>query len=227
MTAQSRASSEPSISIRVPLLRVADVVDGDVVVLAPEERHGVEALAPAEDVARRRLALAFGDHPVLDADPIARVRIGPARDVAGGEDAGRAGLEVLVDGDAAVDREAGLSRPASIAGRTPTPRTTKSASSVVPSLSVTVRPSTRRDRLAQVEHDAVRLVELPDEAADLRPHDALQRRAVGRDDVDLDAARAQRRGDLQADEAGADDDHARRRCRAWATIARLSANERR
>ena len=36
---------------------------------------------------------------------VAGVRIGPARDVAGREDAGRAGLEVLVHGDAAVDRQ--------------------------------------------------------------------------------------------------------------------------
>ena len=75
--------------------------------LAPEEGHGVEGLALAQHVARRGLALALGHDPVLDADRLAAVRIGPARDVAGGEDAGRAGLEILVDHDAAVDREPG------------------------------------------------------------------------------------------------------------------------
>jgi hypothetical protein len=84
--------------------------------LAPEEGHGVEAFAAAEDVARRRLALALGHDPVLDADALAAVRIGPARDVAGGEDAGGTGLEILVDGDALVGGEAdGLGR--AVAGR--------------------------------------------------------------------------------------------------------------
>src|SRR6185295_19334488 len=69
--------------------------------------HGVETLAAAQDVARRRLALALGDDPVLDADALAAVRIGPARDVAGGVEAGRAGLEVFVDREALVGGEAG------------------------------------------------------------------------------------------------------------------------
>ena len=41
---------------------------------------------------RGGLALALRDDPVLDADRLAAVRVGPARDVARGEDAGRAGL---------------------------------------------------------------------------------------------------------------------------------------
>src|SRR5262249_51247002 len=90
---------------RIPLLRVPDIVDGDVVMLAPEERHRVEPLAAAEHVARGHLALPFGDDPMLDANPIAAVRVRPSRDVAGGEDAGRARFEVLVHRDAAVHRE--------------------------------------------------------------------------------------------------------------------------
>src|SRR6185369_10641299 len=43
----------------VPVLGVADVADGHVVVLAPEERHGVERLVAAQDVPRRRLSLAL------------------------------------------------------------------------------------------------------------------------------------------------------------------------
>src|SRR5205085_9977067 len=74
-----------------PARRVAHVRDREVVLLGPEERYGVEALGPAEQVARGRLALAFGHHPVLDADALARQRIGPACDVAGGVDARRAG----------------------------------------------------------------------------------------------------------------------------------------
>ena len=52
----------------VPLFRVADIVDGNVVVLAPEERHGLETFGEAEHVASGDLALAFGDHPMLDPD---------------------------------------------------------------------------------------------------------------------------------------------------------------
>src|SRR5262245_40745138 len=74
--------------------------------LAPKEGHGCELLAKAEHVERRRLALALGDHPVLDPDRLARMRIGPARDVAGGEDPRRAGLEIRIDRHTAIDREA-------------------------------------------------------------------------------------------------------------------------
>src|SRR5438067_1197566 len=91
----------------IPGLGVADVVDRDVVVLAPEEGHRVESLAASQHVAGRRLALPFGDHPVLHANAVAGVRIGPSRDIAGGEDARHAGFEVLVDGDPPVDREPG------------------------------------------------------------------------------------------------------------------------
>src|SRR5205085_8349683 len=77
----------------VPLLGMADIVDRSVVVLAPEKRHRLVLLAMAEHVQRRDLALPFGHHPVLDPDGLAAVRIGPACDVAGGEDARRARLE--------------------------------------------------------------------------------------------------------------------------------------
>src|SRR5262245_41951314 len=55
-------------SHRVPALRVSDVTDRHVVVLAPEERHRIEALAPPQHVPRGGLTLTLGDHPVLDAD---------------------------------------------------------------------------------------------------------------------------------------------------------------
>src|ERR1700722_16379754 len=67
----------------VPLFRMADIVDGNVVVLAPEERHRLETLGQAEHVGGGNLALAFGDDPMLDADRVCGIRIGPARDIAG------------------------------------------------------------------------------------------------------------------------------------------------
>src|ERR1700730_5606748 len=91
----------------VPGRGVDDIVDGDVVVLAPEERHGGEPLAAAEHVARGDLALALGHDPMLDAHGFATASSRPAGDVAGGEDAGNAGLESLVDQDAAIERQPG------------------------------------------------------------------------------------------------------------------------
>src|SRR5689334_24992940 len=82
---------------------MADVVDRHVVMLAPEEWHRVEFPACADHVERGDLTLAFRDDPMLDANPRAAMRIGPARDVAGGEDTGRGRLEVCVDRHAFVD----------------------------------------------------------------------------------------------------------------------------
>src|SRR4051812_33885672 len=56
----------------VPSLRMADVPNRHVVVLAPEERHGLEWLASAQHVARGRLRLTLGDDPMLDADVLTR-----------------------------------------------------------------------------------------------------------------------------------------------------------
>jgi hypothetical protein len=65
---------------------VADVVYRDVIVLTPKEWHGDELLSSLRHVERGGLALALGDNPVLDADVLAIVRIGPTRDVARCED---------------------------------------------------------------------------------------------------------------------------------------------
>src|SRR6266550_2384657 len=86
----------------IPTLGVAHVVDLDVVVHAPEERDGIEALARAENVAGRCLALALRDDPMLDADRAAAVGIRPARDVPRRENVRRARLETFVDDDALV-----------------------------------------------------------------------------------------------------------------------------
>jgi hypothetical protein len=54
------------------------------------------------------LSLTFGHRPVLNANVLSRVRIGPADDIAGGEDVRIAGLKPGVDEHAAVDRQPGL-----------------------------------------------------------------------------------------------------------------------
>ena len=76
--------------------------------LAPEERDVGETFAPPQDIARDGLALAFGNHPVFDPERFPTVRIRPSRDIAGGIDSRRAGLQVCVHDHTAVDREAGL-----------------------------------------------------------------------------------------------------------------------
>src|SRR5262245_53340958 len=86
----------------VPFFRVADVVDRDVVVLAPKEGDGVEALTRAQHVLRSGLALTLRDYPMLDADRLADAGIGPAGRIARGKSSGRAGLQMFVDQDSAV-----------------------------------------------------------------------------------------------------------------------------
>src|SRR4051812_33284861 len=90
----------------VPSFGMADVPNRHVVVLAPEERHGLERLASAQYVSRGRLRLTFGDDPVLDPDVLPDARIGPTCDIAGCEDAGLARPEKLIDHDPAVDLQA-------------------------------------------------------------------------------------------------------------------------
>ena len=78
-----------------------------------------------------------------------------------------------------------------------------------------------------MEDDAVLLVERADEVAELRPQHPLQRPRLGRDDVHLELARAQRGRDLEPDEARADHHGALRLLARCAMMARLSASERR
>src|SRR5262249_9328103 len=92
----------------VPAFRVADIVDGDVVVLAPGERHVRERRKVTDDRAGDGLALPLGHDPVLDVYETAAPRIRPARGIADGEDARGRRLEVRVDDDAPVELESGL-----------------------------------------------------------------------------------------------------------------------
>src|SRR6185437_16420870 len=91
----------------IPARRVTDVRDRDVIVGAPEKRSGTKRFPRSEQVARSRLTLPLGNHPMLDTDRFAAPCIWPARDVAGGEDVGRARFEQLVHYDAAIHRQSG------------------------------------------------------------------------------------------------------------------------
>src|ERR1700724_4137800 len=87
----------------VPFFGMADVINRHVVMLAPEEGYRRKSLTLPQHVARRGLSLALGEHPVLDPDMFAPMRVWPTRDIAGGIDAGRAGLKISVDDDPAVE----------------------------------------------------------------------------------------------------------------------------
>ena len=87
---------------------MTDIVDRQIVVLAPKERDRVEGAGVPKNIERRNLTLTFRDHPMLDTDAISGMRIGPAGDVAGGIDAFCAGFEVFIDSNAAIDRKSCL-----------------------------------------------------------------------------------------------------------------------
>src|SRR5262249_52843738 len=92
----------------IPLLGVADVIDRHVVVLTPEERHGGERLMMSQYAERRGLTLAFGDDPMLHANALTAVRIGPTRNVSGRIDSGHARLQVMANDHAAINGKTGL-----------------------------------------------------------------------------------------------------------------------
>ena len=52
----------------VPRLRVTDIIDRDIVVLAPEKRHLGEGCALPKHVESRGLSLTLGDNPMLDTE---------------------------------------------------------------------------------------------------------------------------------------------------------------
>src|SRR5262245_54594197 len=87
---------------------MTDIVDGNIVVLAPKEGHGVERRLTTEHIAGCGLALSLGDNPMLDANGLARMAIRPSRDITRSVDAGRTGLQILIDSNAPVEIEAGL-----------------------------------------------------------------------------------------------------------------------
>src|SRR6185503_19665829 len=77
----------------IPFRGMADIVDRNIIVLAPEEGHRAEFLPMPEHVDGRGLRLALRNHPMLDTDALAAVRIGPSRNVPGRKDARSACFE--------------------------------------------------------------------------------------------------------------------------------------
>ena len=130
--------------------------------------------------------------------------IGPARHVAGRKHARGARFEVLVDADAAIDRETGLFGECD--GRTHADAEHQKVG--VDRRTVAQRHCSSidlRDRAAKMKDDAVFFVNAANDTADLRSHDARERLGLRRDDVHVELAGAERRGNFQTDEARADD----------------------
>src|SRR5215471_450309 len=92
----------------IPLLSVPNIVNCDIVVLAPEEWNGIKFLALAKNVLGCYLPLSFGYYPMLDTDSFATVRIGPACGIAGSEDSGYAGFQVFIHGNPTIDGQPSL-----------------------------------------------------------------------------------------------------------------------
>src|ERR1700694_2458830 len=94
----------------LPLLGVAHVIDSHVVVLTPEEWNSVKLFATAKNILSCYLPLALSNHPVLDANSLAGMRIGPAGGIPSSEDARHAGFEGFVDFSTPIDARPGLFR---------------------------------------------------------------------------------------------------------------------
>ena len=116
----------------------------------------------------------------------AGMRIGPARDVAGGKDAGDAGFEIGIDGDAAIDRKAGL-----LGQRQPRPHADADHDQIglerAAALERRALAVDRGDGVAEMEDDAVLLMQRADEVAHRGSEHALHRPLFRRDDMDLDS----------------------------------------
>jgi hypothetical protein len=187
----------------VPIFGVPDIGEAEIVLLGPEERHGVEALPPTKDVARRGLTLALGNHPVLDADWFAGEPIRPACYIARCEDAGDARLEILVNRDAMIDSE-----PCLLCQRDrrsyPDPGNDEIGPEDFSRLQRNAFRVNRRGRRTEMKSHAVRLMKLTEEIPYLRSQDLLHRDFFWCDHLHIDVPRAQRCGHLQADEASAE-----------------------
>src|SRR5206468_12931494 len=104
----------------------------------------------------------------------------------GGVNAGRTGLEVLVHGDPPVDFQPGLFRQTEIRAHPDTEHekigVERRAIRQCRHLSINTP-----DGRSQMKHDAVLLVEPPNEPTHVRAHDTFQRLALWRDDVNSNA----------------------------------------
>ena len=133
--------------------------------------------------------------------PVEQIR--PAGDVAGGEDAGHARLEIFVYRDAAVDRESRTFRQR----RSPAARRTDHDEIGPKRFSILQRDTMLVDDAhgrSEMERHAVVFVQLADELPHVGAQYPFHRTGFPADDVHVDIASTQRCRDLETDEARAD-----------------------
>src|SRR3954447_22623818 len=182
---------------------MTDVIDWHVVMLAPEERHGVEPLIQSQHVACHSLTLALGNHPVLDANIVAGMRIGPARNIACGIDAGSARFEIGIHLYAAVHYEARL-----LGERQTRPHANAEHHKIGFDRLTAFQRNTalvdRRHGVLKMESHAMLLMQRAHDVAHLWPKDAFHRPLLWRDHMDVDVACAKGGSRLQSDETRPD-----------------------
>jgi hypothetical protein len=81
----------------VPCLRMADIADRKVEMLRPEEWDHHKRLVFTQHIRGRNLALPLSDNPMFNANVLASMGIGPASNVARGENVGIGGLQPRID----------------------------------------------------------------------------------------------------------------------------------
>src|SRR5690348_12937501 len=199
------------IALDFDLLRpgsMADIADRHSILLGPEEWRRIERRLLPQHVRRRDLALPLGDRPMLDPRRLCGEWVGVRRDIAGRVNAGRAGFEEAVDEDAIADGQARRLRQ--LGARTDADADQNEAGvELLPVGYADLPPVKAQRRSAEVEPDTIFLVQAPEELAELAAEGFLERHLFGRDDVDLDAAFAQRSRRFERDEARADHHRAR------------------
>ena len=118
------------------------------------------------------------------------MRIGPARDIARGIDSGDAGFEIRVDDDAAIERKTGL-----FGQRQPRPHADADHDEIglqyAAALERRALAVDRSHGVAEMEDNAVLLVQRAHEIAHRGPQHPLHRPLLRCDDVDLNIARPQ------------------------------------
>src|SRR5262249_5253327 len=170
---------------RVPALGVADVVDRDVIMLAPEEWHVGKGRAVARDRAGAGLALPLGDDPMLDPDEAATARVRPSRGIADRIDARGRRLEMSIDDDTVVNPESGLFGERNRRSHADARDDEVGGDPCAVLENHCSRGNTAR-RLSEVEDDAVLFVDGADEITELRAQHTLERAPLRGDDMHFD-----------------------------------------
>jgi hypothetical protein len=92
----------------IPVFGMANIGNGKIVMLAPEEGYSIVAHLPAQDVPRCDLSLPLGNNPVLDPDALTAGSVRPTDDITGGVDRPDTGPQKLVHQHPAINAEARL-----------------------------------------------------------------------------------------------------------------------